>query len=120
MAQERYGRIAAVYVRYIRERSRTLPPPGSALEFLELPMPAIETHNFLLMALKVLLGAKILRERLAGDAHLWNQLLDRQSSQFKDFQVQNEARHHEALELGDRKVSLVLILSETNRSAHVM
>jgi hypothetical protein len=30
------------------------------------------------------------------------------------FRVQNEASHHEALEVGNRKVSLALILSETN------
>ena len=60
---------------------------------------------------KALLGVKILRERLLGDAHFRNRLT---ILTIQGFRVQNEARHHEALEVGDRKVSLALILSETN------
>jgi hypothetical protein len=59
------------------------------------------------------LGAKDFPGALLGDAHqLRNQLLDGQSSQFKDMQVENEVGHHETLEVGDCKVSLALIFSK--------
>jgi hypothetical protein len=62
---------------------------------------------------KSLIGSKDFAGTSVGRCTSSSELaLEGQSSQFKGLRVQNKVRHHEALELGDCKVSLALIFSE--------